>query len=95
MLLDSASRRRDSVDVPWLWVIAGTSADRSRRRRVAPPVGPWRALVLVPVSQGERGITMRFAPTANVRSTNTRNPKRSTLRLSRNGFATWEFAPLQ
>ncbi len=57
-------------------------------------VGPGVRLFLVPARSGERGIvafTMRFSPMSKLRGGTTRTFGRSTLRLSSNGFATWEF----
>lgn len=57
-------------------------------------VGPGVRLFLVRPSGAERGIvafTMRVAPTKRVIGSATHRFGHSTLRLSRNGFATWEF----
>lgn len=57
-------------------------------------VGPGVRLFLVRSSGAERGIvafTMRVAPSKWVSASATHRFGRSTLRLSRNGFATWEF----
>lgn len=57
-------------------------------------VGPGVRLFLVRATGAERGIvafTMRVAPSKRVIASATHRFGRSTLRLSRNGFATWEF----
>ncbi|MGH7694235.1 MAG: DUF5829 family protein, partial [Gemmatimonadaceae bacterium] len=59
-------------------------------------VGPDVRLFLVPSgsASGRRGVvafTMRVASTAQLRGANVRRFGSSTLRISRNGFATWEF----
>lgn len=57
-------------------------------------VGPGVRLFVVAARAGERGIvafTMRVAPTKQVRSAALRTFGHSTLRVSRNGLATWEF----
>ncbi|MEW5914966.1 MAG: DUF5829 family protein [Gemmatimonadota bacterium] len=59
-------------------------------------VGPGVRLFVVPPERHERGIvafTMRVAPTGKVRGPTTRAFGRSVLRVSRTGFATWEFTP--
>jgi hypothetical protein len=57
-------------------------------------VGPGVRLFVVPARAAEHGIvafTMRVAATKHVRSAQLRTFGRSTLRISSNGFATWEF----
>ena len=56
-------------------------------------VGSDARLFLVPWKSGQHGVvafTMRIAPSAKLRAPATRRFGRSTLRISRNGFATWE-----
>jgi len=58
-------------------------------------VGPGVRLFLVPASGAERGVvafTMRVAPTMKGSGSAARRFGRSALRVSRNGFATWEFS---
>lgn len=58
-------------------------------------VGPGVRLFVVPARSGAHGIvafTMRLTSTGRVRGANTRSFGRSRLRLSRSGFATWDFA---
>ncbi len=57
-------------------------------------VGPGVRLILVRASGAERGIvafTMRVAPSKNVTGSSVHRFGRSTLRVARNGLATWEF----
>ncbi|HJU75154.1 MAG TPA: DUF5829 family protein [Gemmatimonadaceae bacterium] len=104
---DSVKRRYPFVDVVAIKVAAPTETEpvllahcRAVGWRVQSTnsgtacVGSGVRLFVVPANTRERGIvafTMRIASTGKLRGATTRKFGRSTLRISRNGFATWEF----
>lgn len=108
---DAAKTRYPFVDVVGIKIAATAASEamllghcRAVGWRVQPAssgmacVGPGVRLVVVRPSGAKRGIvafTMRVASTKKVGSAATHRIGRSTLRVSRNGFATWEFGQMQ
>ncbi len=105
--IDTARRRYPFLDIVAIKVAASRETEnlllahcRAVGWRVQPTtggtacVGPDVRLFLVPSQSGRRGVvafTMRVASTTQLRGANVRRFGSSTLRISRNGFATWEF----
>jgi len=105
--VDTTRRRHPFLDIVAVKVAATEATEsvllahcRAVGWRVQPTtggtacVGPDVRLFLVPSQSGRRGVvafTMRVASTAQLRGAQVRRFGSSTLRISRNGFATWEF----
>ncbi len=105
--VDSARRRYPFLDIVAIKVAASSETEtvllahcRAVGWRVQPArggtacVGSDVRLFLVPSQSGQRGVvafTMRLASTGKLRGGAVRRFGSSTLRISRNGFATWEF----